>query len=117
LWLIERFLHRDDDERKPPASAADRMTVVWDSCPKCRGSEVVLADSDVGFGNSLNIRKGASMALGSWFATSADWAVWLCLDCGYYETYIRDLDKLAEIRADPEGHGWRRTPSATRSSA
>lgn len=101
----------DRDEAVKPAAPApepspsDRITVAWSACPKCKSSDVVLADQGVGYDVWIDVRMGSGRERTNEFAS------WLCLDCGFAETYLTDRARLDRIRANPEQSGWRRRPS------
>ena len=39
------------------------------------------------------------------------WVTYLCADCGYFENYVTDKEKIAQIVADPSRSGWRKLSS------
>jgi hypothetical protein len=36
------------------------------------------------------------------------WVTYLCANCGYFENYLTDKDKIAQIVADPTKATWRK---------
>jgi hypothetical protein len=38
------------------------------------------------------------------------WQTFLCADCGYYENYLLDEEKIARIVEDPQKAGWKKLP-------
>jgi hypothetical protein len=40
-------------------------------------------------------------------SATSRWMTYLCLDCGYFENYVVDQEKLDRIRSNPEKSGWK----------
>jgi predicted nucleic-acid-binding Zn-ribbon protein len=72
-------------------------------CPKCNSESIVMSANGggVGYGQKIYISLGLGMS-----ATSR-WMTYLCLDCGYFENYVVDQEKLDRIRSNPEKSGWK----------
>lgn len=73
-------------------------------CPKCTSEKVVVSagKGGVGFADSL-----ISILFGRGWAGTQKWITYLCLNCGYFENYVEDREKLDQIQVDPEKRGWK----------
>lgn len=76
-------------------------------CPKCNSREIYvsLKGGGVGDGFSVNVLDGESMV------PTHKWQTLLCVDCGYYENYLLDEVKIAQIVENPQKAGWRKISS------
>ena len=72
-------------------------------CPKCGSTNVFASDNGAGPGFSLHMRTGQHS-----LQTTDKWETYICTDCGFFENYVLDKDKLSKIAADPAKIGWRR---------
>jgi len=74
-------------------------------CPKCKSENVATSGDKggVGFDDSL-----MTILFGKGWAGTQKWATYLCLDCGFYENYVEDREKLDQIQSDLEKRGWKK---------
>lgn len=77
-------------------------------CPKCHSQAIYVSDGTGGgiggHEHTLEVQNS-----GSW--NTYDWQTLLCADCGYYENYLLDKRKLANIKANPQKEGWKKLNS------
>jgi hypothetical protein len=73
-------------------------------CLKCKSGNVVTSQDKGGVG----FDSGISILFGKYLAGTQKWTTYLCLDCGYYENYVEDREKLAQIQSDLEKTGWKK---------
>ena len=73
-------------------------------CPKCNSNEIVTSvdTAGVGFESTLKV------LLGKLIISTRKWASYLCMNCGYFENFLLDREKLDAIRADPGKMGWKK---------
>lgn len=74
------------------------------TCIKCQSTNVVMTKSvhgGIGPGFTLNI-----MTDGSSMTSTREWRTYLCLDCGYIETYLTDRAAMEKIRSSLGRGNW-----------
>lgn len=63
------------------------------TCPKCSSANVFMEQCGIELGrSSLGVRIRTTMMTAPSAITS-----YVCTDCGYFENYIADADKLADV--------------------
>ncbi|MCB9111945.1 MAG: hypothetical protein H6634_11935 [Anaerolineales bacterium] len=74
------------------------------TCPNCGSESIVISKEGggIGYGARIYIKLGWAMS------TTPAWTTYLCVDCGYFENYIMDKEKLEKIKSDPEKAGWKK---------
>ena len=73
-------------------------------CPKCGSQEIYFSEKGGGIGGreqTLEVKNS-----GSPYAYA--WQTFLCANCGYYENYLLDAQKIASIKANPKKEGWKK---------
>ncbi len=63
-------------------------------CPKCQTPTVYRKLDGIGYGGSTS---GAVFVYTSWMTSASHVENLICTRCGYFETYIVDEKKMAEI--------------------
>ncbi len=73
-------------------------------CPRCNSREVYVSldAGGIGAGFGIHVLDGESMA------PTRKWQTFLCADCGYFENYLLDEEKIARIVEDPQKAGWKK---------
>ena len=74
-------------------------------CPKCHSREIYASEGGGGIGGHgyyyLEVKNDGS-------PNSTQWQTFLCVDCGYYENYLFDKQKIANIKANPQKEKWKK---------
>jgi predicted RNA-binding Zn-ribbon protein involved in translation (DUF1610 family) len=74
-------------------------------CPKCSSQEIYVSEDGGGIGGHsyfyLEVKNDGS-------PNSLQWQTYLCADCGYYENYLLDKQKIAKIKANPKKEKWKK---------
>jgi predicted nucleic-acid-binding Zn-ribbon protein len=73
-------------------------------CPKCNSREIYssLEGGGIGDGFSVHVLDGEGMV------PTRRWQTFLCAACGYYENYLLDEEKIANIVEDANKAGWKK---------
>lgn len=73
-------------------------------CPKCGLQEIYASLDGGGIGEGFTVRvlHGESMS------PTRQWQTLLCASCGYFENYLLDEAKIANIVEDPQKAGWKK---------
>jgi predicted nucleic-acid-binding Zn-ribbon protein len=75
-------------------------------CVKCQSKNIYVAVSGAGFDEEILLQTQVDKMI-----PTRQWITYLCADCGYFENYVTDKAKIAEIVADPAKSGWRKLSS------
>jgi len=63
------------------------------TCPRCQSPNVFKKKKGVNYDRGIYVYTG--------MLTSASlWVSYVCTDCGYFENYIADREKLADVAAE-----------------
>ena len=74
-------------------------------CPKCGSATVYTKEKGVYIGNGMTVINTGGILL-----TNDSTVSYLCTNCGYFEIYFTNLDKLAEVTRNK---GWKLVPNTT----
>lgn len=65
-------------------------------CPKCGSTNIYMRREGISFYFGSNIPPGIFIVTGR-IVTQSKLDNYICTDCGYFESYIVDKDKLEEV--------------------
>lgn len=73
-------------------------------CPKCNSREIYvsLKGGGVGFEPRIAVQNPLGME------STLKWQTLLCAACGYFENYLLDELKIAQIVDNPQKAGWKK---------
>ena len=73
-------------------------------CPKCNSHEIYasMKAGGIGDGFSIHVLNDEGMH------PTRKWQTFLCAACGYFENYLLDEVKIAQIVEDPQKAGWQK---------
>ena len=73
-------------------------------CPKCNSQEIYASLDGGGIGEGFTVR----VLHGEAMSPTRTWQTYLCASCGYFENYLLDVAKIAQIVEDPHKAGWKK---------